>query len=204
MAEKICFPRNTFLQTVGLVVTIIIITFVIFTYYLILKEPQVQIKENGSQPQKLLTQIKQLKDTNYELGLSNERCNQNVFMLENKTRQITGRENSYTRGGEDGGTFGATRQYISPEAPGSDLNYRQVGFLYDAINRYSLYGRYLYKGRTDLWEYYIVDDSRNRIRIPFKSPNNKEIFDGDTVTVPTIGPLMATIYEVEQYKYSSF
>lgn len=203
MGEKICFPKNTFLQTVGLVITIIIIAFVIFTYYLMLKEPKVQLKQNGSG--ELLNQIKQLKNTNYELGVSNERCNQNVFMLENQRRQTVGREGGgYTRGGEYGGTYGATRQYVSPDQPGSDINYRQVGFLYDANNRYSLYGRYLYKGRTDLWEYYIVDDSRNKIRIPFKSPNNKEIFDGDTVTVPTIGTLSATIYEVEQYKYPSF
>lgn len=204
MSEKICFPRNTFLQTVGLVITIIIIAFIAFTYYLILKEPKMPLtlKENGSQ--QLLNQIKQLKNTNYELGISNERCNQNVFMLQNQRRQLEGREGGYTRGGEYGGTYGATRQYISPDQPGSDINYRQVGFLYDATNRYSLYGRYLYRGRTDLWEYYLVDDSRNRIKIPFKSPNNKEIFDGDTVTVPTVGTLTATIYEVEQYKYPSF
>lgn len=195
MAEKICFPKNTFLQSVGMIVVVIIILFVAFTYYLMLKEQNIPKKDLSSN--KLMEQIKQLKDVNYELNRNNERCNQNVFLLETQRKQ-------QRYGGEFGGTSGATRQYISPNEPGSDINYRQLGFLYDGNNyRYSLYGRYLYQGRTDLWEYYIVDDSRNRIKIPFKSPNNKEIFDGDSVVVPTVGTLTASIYEVEQYKYNS-
>jgi uncharacterized protein (UPF0333 family) len=191
MAEKICFPKNNFIQTVGLIIMIIIVIFVGFTYYLIVNEKKE--KPMDSSQQQLLSQIKNLKDSNYQLSLDRERSNHNLFNIKNLERKYTG---SY------GGTMGATRLYTSPNEPGSDLNYRQLGFLYDSTYRYPLFGRYLYSGRTDLWEYYIVDDSRNRIKISFKSPNNKEIFDGDVVNVPTIGSLTASIYEIEQTKYN--
>jgi hypothetical protein len=194
MAEKICFPKNNFLQIVGLITMFIIVIFVGFTYYLILNERKQKNVAVDLPKQELLNQIKSLKNSNYELSLDKERCNQNVFNLQNLQRKYAG--------GSYGGTTGATRMYTSPNEPGSDLNYRQLGFLYDSTYRYPLYGRYLYSGRTDLWEYYIIDDSRNRIKISFKSPNNKEIFDGDTVNVPTIGTLTASIYEIEQYKYN--
>ena len=202
MADKICFPKNNFLQTVGIIIALIVIAFIIFTYYLMIKEPKVQ----RIAPAEVSKELNKLKDENYELSRSNERCNQNVFMLTQQRKESGYNEGSgyNLRDMSYGGTTGATRKWINSDAPGSDINYRQVGFLYDGVNRYSLYGRYLYKGRTDLWEYYAVDDSRNRIRIPFKSPNNKEIFDGDTVVVPTIGTLTASIYEVEQYKYPGY
>ncbi len=193
MAEKICFPKNNFIQTVGLITMVIIVIFIGFTYYLIINERKQKPVNIDLSKEELLNQIKNLKDSNYELNLDKERCNQNVFNLQNLQKKYTG---SY------GGTMGATRLYTSPNEPGSDINYRQLGFLYDSTYRYPLYGRYLYSGRTDLWEYYIVDDSRNRIKISFKSPNNKEIFDGDTVNVPTIGTLTASIYEIEQTKYN--
>ena len=165
IVEKICFPKNSFLQTIGLFIIIIIIIFVFITYYLILKEQKIYIQVP------LKTELKT--------------------------------ELNKTYAGDFGGTAGATRKYISPYQKDSDINYKQIGFLYDNNNnRYPLYGRFLYQNRSDLWEYYIVDDSRNRLRIGFKSPNNKEIFNGDSVVVPSVGTLNATIYDVEQYKYN--
>ncbi len=198
MTEKICFPKERFNQTIGLIIIVVIIIFVFFTYYYTVQEKISKSKMRNQKNSNLQNEIKQLKDLNYELNVSNDRCNQNVFLLSQRNKEM-GYDRRDIYGGD---SMGATRKYINPNATGSDINYRQVGFLYDGFTRYTLFGRYLYQGRTDLWEYYIVDDSRNRVRIPFKSPNNKEIFNGDVVNVPSVGDLQANIYDIEQYKYS--
>jgi hypothetical protein len=82
-----------------------------------------------------------------------------------------------------------------------DQIYRQVGFLFsDTSNeRYPLYGRNLYVGNNNKQEYYVIDGSRNKIKIPIK---NNNILDGDNVNVEFIGDTKAVIYPIEQKKYN--
>lgn len=98
---------------------------------------------------------------------------------------------------------GPTRLY-----PGGRLdlpkvdNYQLIGFLYNELNRFPLYGRPKYRGKSDRYEYYIVDESRNKLQIPFKSRNDNELFDGDTITIPEIGmTLTVKLYEFENVRY---
>lgn len=103
----------------------------------------------------------------------------------------------------------------SPKLPISTLNpnsiyipehlddqiYRQVGFLFsDTLNeRYPLYARNLYIGNNNKQEYYVIDGSRNKIKIPIK---NNNILDGDNINVEFVGDTKAVIYPIEQKKYN--
>ncbi len=80
-------------------------------------------------------------------------------------------------------------------------DYQNVGFLYDSNTRYPLYGRRKYPNKSDKWEYYIIDESRNKLPIPFKTQGDNELYDDDTISVETIGTLTAKIYEYKKYSY---
>lgn len=97
---------------------------------------------------------------------------------------------------------------VSPERiyEGRDIalsNYQMIGFVYTGNDRYPLYGRYKYPGRTDKYEYYIIDETRNKLKIPFKSRNDNELFDGDTIVIPELGgSYTVKIYEYETLRYN--
>lgn len=81
--------------------------------------------------------------------------------------------------------------------------YQLMGFLYNELNRFPLYGRPKYKGKSDKYEYYVVDESRNKLRIPFKTRNDNELFDNDEIIVPELtgSPLKTKLYEFETIRY---
>lgn len=96
----------------------------------------------------------------------------------------------------------ASQTRNSSTAPGRDYNsdsYQQVGILYNQSTRIPLYGKKKYPGRSDKWEYYAVDDSRNSLRLEVKSQNFNEFSTGDTVTIPALG---ADALAVEMYEYN--
>lgn len=184
-------PKTTFF------ILVVVVLFVILTFRVSISEKMasVDLISNLSKND-MMKKIKYLNDKNYELTLNNDRCQQSVSLLQqmlNKCKGVFG----YGR------NLGPSREYENKNDPNAAVNYGNIGYLYDQNNnRYPLFGRFLYPGRSDLWEYYISDDSRNRIQIPFKSKNNKEIYDSDNVNVPTIGDLTAKIYDIEQTKYN--
>ena len=99
---------------------------------------------------------------------------------------------------------------ISPERmyPGGRLNtprvnsFQMIGYVYQESGneRYPLFGRYKFPGKTDKWEYYVIDETRNRLKIPFKSINDNELYDGDTISIPSVG----SGYKVKMYEYDNF
>lgn len=81
-------------------------------------------------------------------------------------------------------------------------NYQIIGFIYKDEERYPLYGRPKYAGKTDKYEYYIIDESRNRLKIPFKSKNDNELYSGDIINIPGIGSgFNVNIYEYDNFRY---
>lgn len=98
-------------------------------------------------------------------------------------------------------------EIYSGSSPSRDYNmidqYQQVGILYNDTIRAPLYGRQKYMGRSDRWEYYTIDDSRNSLRISVKSVNFKELYNGDTVTIPILSPnpLSVELYEYDNFRY---
>jgi hypothetical protein len=82
-------------------------------------------------------------------------------------------------------------------------DYQQIGFLHNNNERYPLYGRPKYSGRTDKYEYYIIDESRNKLKIPIKTTNYNEIYDGDDVKVDILNNMFnAKIYDYDSIRYN--
>ncbi len=84
-------------------------------------------------------------------------------------------------------------------------NFQQIGFLHDSTNssmdsqRLPLMSRPKYYGSTE-YEHYVVDGSRNAIKVPLT--NNKEITDGESITVPGVsGDYNSVVYEIDEPRY---
>jgi len=100
---------------------------------------------------------------------------------------------------------------VGPERvyPGGRLNarsydeYQQIGFVDKNDERYPLYGRPKYPGRTTKYEYYIIDETRNRLKIPFKSRNDEELYDGESVFIDVLGDTFSIkIYDYDNVRYN--
>lgn len=94
------------------------------------------------------------------------------------------------------------RIYVSPKAFSVPQQFQNVGFVHGNDLRYPLYGRYREPGRSDRWEYYIVDEGRNRLKIPFKTKNWTELYDNDMVIIPTIGEMKVSLYDFQTFRYN--
>lgn len=83
-------------------------------------------------------------------------------------------------------------------------SFQMVGYAYnDANERFPLFGRPKYANKTDKWEYYLIDESRNKLKIVFKSKNDNELYDNDVIDIPTVGNgYNVKIYEYEELRYN--
>jgi hypothetical protein len=94
------------------------------------------------------------------------------------------------------------RMYVPPQNPNLD-NFQMIGYVYNNNEKYPLFGRYKFPGRSDKWEYYIVDESRNRLKIPFRTKNDQELYDNDPIDIPTMGGQFITrLYEFDTVRYN--
>lgn len=84
-------------------------------------------------------------------------------------------------------------------------NYQMIGFISPSSSsniRFPLFGRYKYSGRSDRWEYYVIDESRNRIKIPIKIKNDNELYDGETQFINELGEeFVVTLYKFNDFDY---
>lgn len=191
--ESICFRRDDFNLYAFLLFCIIV--FLVF----VLKNN----RENFSQinlykhqtNQELLKTIEKLQNDIYKCEISKQRCFGDLQQLKNnQPNQDTRLLNKiYNPLVQPGRIYPQGRFNVS----GSD-NFQQLGFVFNGNERYPLFGRPKYKGRSDRYEYYIIDESRNRLKIPFKSKNDNEVFDGDTIKV------LDTDYQVKIYDYDEY
>lgn len=81
-----------------------------------------------------------------------------------------------------------------------NIDYQRIGLVYNGTDRFPLYGRKKYRNGNK-WEYYIVDDSRNRMQLPFKTRGDEELDTGDIANVPTVGSLTVEMYDVGGFRY---
>lgn len=98
---------------------------------------------------------------------------------------------------------GPTRIYPGGrlDVPAYD-DYQLIGFLFNTSQRFPLYGRPRYPGKTDKYEYYLVDESRNKLKIPITTKNYNELYDGDSITIPELEmTLTVKLYEFEKLRY---
>ena len=83
-------------------------------------------------------------------------------------------------------------------------DYQQLGFITNENGQFPVFGRYKYPGRTDRYEYYTINEGRNRIKIPFHVRNYEELYSDDPVVVPELSgsDFTFTKYENEGVRYN--
>lgn len=112
----------------------------------------------------LITEIRKLKDLLYSTTIQQQTCERNL---------------SECKSSESITTSHAPKRTYTTDI----TNFYQVGYVSDSITIYPLFGRRLYRQRSDRWEYYAIEGSENKVRIPIKTQNDIELSDGDTITI---------------------
>lgn len=79
-------------------------------------------------------------------------------------------------------------------------NYQQLGYVSKGSLRLPLFGRRKYK-RSDKWEYYVIDNSENKIKVPIKSLNDYELSTGDNITFDG-EQYLVNLYEIDSVRYN--
>jgi hypothetical protein len=93
------------------------------------------------------------------------------------------------------------RDYNTIQSSSNSQYYQNIGFIESGSQKYQLYGKKKYS-RGDKYEYYYIDNSMNsNIKVPFKTKNDAELFDGDTVTINN-QQFTVRLYEYKQFMYA--
>lgn len=195
----ICFNRSDLSLYMFLLLCLII-----YLLYIAIKrnEKMTNINLNkGLTPKELENKINILNDELYNCKIEKQVCNRNLQELSNNTNiqqkflnkiynPLAPPENVY-----GGGRFNQ-RGYDSYQ------QFQMIGYLSKNGQQYPVFARDKYPGRSDKQEYYTINDSRNRVKIPFKTQNWNELFSGDIIDIPEIGnSLVFTKYETNNLRY---
>jgi hypothetical protein len=160
--------------------------------------------------EKLYDKVLELKDSLHDVQLKEQKCQIQLDALKNNVTQISqGSEHLQSK---------FLNKIYNPLAPpenvypGGNLNsrgydgyqqYQMLGYLSGSQGQFPVFGRYKYPGKTDKLEYYTINDSRGRIKIPFKTKNYNELYDGDSITINELGgDYTFTKYEDEGLRYN--
>jgi hypothetical protein len=86
----------------------------------------------------------------------------------------------------------------------SYINYQALGFITNENGQFPIFGRKKYPGRSDLYQYYTINEGRNAIKIPFNTKNYQELYDGDSVNIPELSghDFEFKKYENERIRYN--
>lgn len=182
----ICFERD--------LVFVAIIVLTIFIYYLISRSPETlqNIDFNqGKSLDELRQRVYVLQESLYNSQKAEEVCKSTLTNVLSKTSSNPQFIN----------------KVINPLAPPERIytnsnTYQLLGYVYKDQDRYPLFGRNKDFGRHDRMEYYVIDETRNKLKIPFRSKNDQELYDNDLVSIPTLGEnYNVKIYEQEKSVY---
>lgn len=207
-SKKVCFSKKqVYISTLGLIV---LTGLFIYLWNIVSKNKKdgmanvnlyTHLDSNSTQ-----TKLKQLENKLFEANLNEQRCQTELY----ETKKLL--KNSGL--GDSALLNKIYNPLVSPNRyyPGGRLNepsvltyddYQQIGFIFKDNERYPLFGRHKYQGRTDRWEYYIIDETRNRLKIPFQSRNDEELYNNDTVSINGLGnDFNIQIYDYETFRYN--
>lgn len=183
--DSICFKRSEF--TLYLVLIICIITYFLYITYYQYKEES-ESKQSEQTLNNLDARINMLQS---QIGSSNQITQNKDLLLNRIYNPIIPPERIYP-----GGRLGL-------HSPNQYNDYQQIGFVYNDQERYPLYGRPKYPKKLDKFEYYIIDETRNHLKIPYKSRGDNEIFDGEQIFIDVLNNTFTVkIYEYDNIRYN--
>ena len=68
--------------------------------------------------------------------------------------------------------------------------YQQIGYITNLKDgQFPVFARDKYLNKSDKQEYYTINEGRNSIKIPFKTKNDNEMFDGDSIIIPELSSI---------------
>lgn len=207
--DSICFRRNDFnLYAFILFCIIMYLCFILKKY----KETFIETTSNnanaGLKREQLLERVELLQDKLFSCQTSQQQCLGDL----QQTKQYLQQSQNVPVNNKANIALNRLYNPLSPPErsyPSGRLNtpgtsdFQQIGIVYNNTERLPLFGRPKYPGRTEKYEYYIIDETRNRLKIPFKSKNDNELYDGDTIRVDILNnDYTVKIYEYDQFRYN--
>jgi hypothetical protein len=189
--DRVCFNRshlNTYIF-----IFILIVAYLLYIINHTLKESFSTINvNNGLTTDQLKSRLEDLQNKLFNSQIDTQTCQRNLsFCQQQRSSQLS--------------TSRFSNNLTPPERT-YNLNtnsYQQLGFVFKDTERYPLYGIPKYPGRSDRWEYYIIDETRNRLKIPFKSVNDSELSDNDLIDIPSLGSgFTVKIYDYQELRYN--
>jgi hypothetical protein len=209
--EQICFDKNYF-NTYLFILTIILIYLGYYYFTHInndnLTKDNVKKETDNVSKDNLILELKQQLNTIQSQG---QKCQQELISLKNNNDSLK------TNNSTDSTQNRFLNKIYNPLSPPENIypagrlfshgydgymQFQMLGYLNCPIGRYPVFGRYKYPGKTDKYEYYTIDDSRGRIKIPFKTKNYNELFDGDSINIDELGTCTFKKYENEEFRYN--
>jgi len=200
ISREVCFQENEVKLYIFLF--IIVIFYLLYIYFNRKEElSNIDFNQNLTKDE-LQDKLNKLQDALYETQLSEQKCKIELNSMKEQTSYINTQNKLLDK---------IYNPLVSPERmyPGgrfnmdSYSNYQLMGYIYNNQDRYPIYGRPKYPPKTDKYEYYIIDESRNKLKIPFKTKNDNELYSGDTIDISGVGNgFMVNIYEYDTLRYN--
>lgn len=200
----ICFQRSE-LQ-VYIVIIGCIVAFIIYLYI----QKATHVSETMSNVQlyttltnsELLDRIKMLQNELFDCTTSKQRCERQLSEIVTDT-SLPNKSSDTFLNRIYNPLVPPERTYVGRLVKPQLDQFQPVGFVYNSTDRYPLFARPKYPGKTDKYEYYVIDETRNRLKIPFRSRNDNELFDNDTIFIDVLNSeFTVKIYEYEGFRYN--
>lgn len=219
--DNVCFKKGDFKLYVFLLICVFIFLFYILSKKL---EQMTNIDLNSHLSQKeLINKIMILQDSLYKVELQKQNCERNFQQLQEKESNLpiipdirgpikVGEINSRSKVSDLSNLF-LNKMYNPISAPenvyrdryDSYQKYQQVGFLTNVKDgQFPVFARDKYPNKSDKQEYYTINEGRNHVKIPFKTRNYNELFDGDEVVVSELSndPFIFKKYDTQGMRYN--
>ena len=192
--DRICFERPTFNMYLFIFACIIsyLLYFKLSEHY---QEQNVNPYANMSKD-KLYDKVLEIKDSLHIVQLREQKCQIELNSIKNANNTTATTVTNLNV--QDKFLSKIYNPLAPPENvyPGGKFNsrgydgyqeYQMLGYLSGLQGQFPVFGRYKYPGKTDKLEYYTINDSRGRIKIPFKTQNYNELYDGDSINIDDLG-----------------
>lgn len=189
--DRICFDKPTF-QMYGFILAFVLL----FLIYINFSSQSLNLKQENNRDVQLFQTILQLKNEIKEFKQSSVSVSkepQSTF-LDKIYNPLSGTSPIYP--GRSFGNSGYNAFY----------QFQMLGYLTGPSGQFPVMGRYRDSNRTDKFEYFCLNEGRNRVKINFKTKNYNELFDGDSVNIQELGgELMFKKYEDrDNNRYNSY
>lgn len=207
--DRVCFERPTF--NMYLFILACVVSYLV--YFRLSQVDQFHASfdpEQEMSKDELYNKVIDLKDQLHESYLKEQNCQIQLSSL-HQVQENKGDETSHI-----------SRRFLDkiynplapPENvyPGGNFNsrgydgyqqFQMIGYLNGTQGQFPVFGRYKYPGKTDKMEYYTINEGRGRIKIPFKTKNYNELYDGDSIELSELGgEYQFRKYEDEGLRYN--